>query len=161
MDYMTMSTFVEEIDVKLTPLEHAVGLNLPSYATDQSAGMDLSAALEEAFVLEPGDRALIPTGLSIALPAGYEAQVRPRSGLALKHGVTVLNSPGTIDADYRGEVKVLLANLGQEAFTIERGMRIAQMVVARHSVVKWSVTEELDETTRGSGGFGSTGTASA
>lgn len=156
-----MSTFVEEIDVKLTPLEHAVGLNLPSYATDQSAGMDLSAALEEAFVLEPGDRALIPTGLSIALPAGYEAQVRPRSGLALKHGVTVLNSPGTIDADYRGEVKVLLANLGQEAFTIERGMRIAQMVVARHSVVKWSVTEELDETTRGSGGFGSTGTASA
>lgn len=156
-----MNTFVEEIDVKLTPLEHAVGLNLPSYATDQSAGMDLSAALEEAFVLEPGDRALIPTGLSIALPAGYEAQVRPRSGLALKHGVTVLNSPGTIDADYRGEVKVLLANLGQEAFTIERGMRIAQMVVARHSVVKWSVTEELDETARGSGGFGSTGTASA
>lgn len=149
---------IENIDVKLTALDHAVGLSLPRYATDQSAGMDLSAALEEAFVLEPGDRALIPTGLSIALPAGYEAQIRPRSGLALKHGVTVLNSPGTIDADYRGEIKVLLANLGQEPFTIERGMRIAQMVVARHSNVSWSVVENLEETDRGVGGFGSTGT---
>jgi len=152
---------LEQIEVKLTPMDHAVGLNLPTYATEQSAGMDLSAALEEAFVLEPGDRSLIPTGLSIALPTGYEAQVRPRSGLALKYGVTVLNSPGTIDADYRGEVKVLLANLGQEAFTIERGMRIAQMVVARHANVSWSVAEELDETDRGSGGFGSTGTGTA
>lgn len=156
-----MNAHIEEISVKLSPMEHAVGLNLPSYATKESAGMDLSAALEEAFVLEPGDRALIPTGLSIALPAGYEAQVRPRSGLALKYGVTILNSPGTIDADYRGEVKVLLANLGQEAFTIERGMRIAQMVVARHAVVNWSVAEELDETERGAGGFGSTGTTGA
>jgi dUTP pyrophosphatase len=152
---------IEDINVKLSALDHAVGLSLPTYATEQSAGMDLSAALEEAFVLEPGDRALIPTGLSIALPAGYEAQVRPRSGLALKHGVTVLNSPGTIDADYRGEIKVLLANLGQEDFTIERGMRIAQMVVARHANVSWSVEESLDDTDRGAGGFGSTGTASA
>ncbi len=148
----------DHITVSLTPLDHAVGLNLPTYATDQSAGMDLSAALDEAFVLEAGDRALIPTGLSIALPAGYEAQIRPRSGLALKHGVTVLNSPGTVDADYRGEIKVILANLGKEAFTIERGMRIAQMVIARHANVKWSVSETLDETERGSGGFGSTGT---
>ena len=149
---------IDQVTVSLTPLDHAVGLSLPTYATEQSAGMDLSAALEEAFVLEPGDRALIPTGLSIALPAGYEAQVRPRSGLALKHGVTVLNSPGTIDADYRGEIKVLLANLGQDAFTIERGMRIAQMVIARHANVSWAVSEELDETSRGAGGFGSTGT---
>jgi dUTP pyrophosphatase len=149
------------ISVALTALEHAVGLNLPTYATAQSAGMDLSAALEEAFVLEPQERALIPTGLSIALPIGYEAQVRPRSGLALKHGITVLNAPGTIDADYRGEVKVLLANLGQEAFTIERGMRIAQMVIAKHETVSWSIVEKLDETQRGEGGFGSTGTNSA
>lgn len=152
---------LEKIEVKLAPLDHAVGLSLPTYATEQSAGMDLSAALDEAFILEPGDRSLIPTGLSIALPAGYEAQVRPRSGLALKHGVTVLNSPGTIDADYRGEIKVLLANLGQEPFTIERGMRIAQMVVARHANVSWAVAEELEETQRGAGGFGSTGTATA
>ena len=149
---------IDKVTVALKPLEHAVGLNLPTYATDQSAGMDLSAALEEPFVLEPGDRALIPTGLSIALPAGFEAQVRPRSGLALKHGVTVLNSPGTIDADYRGEVKVILANLGNEAFAIERGMRIAQMVIARHAMVEWNKVEDLDETERGAGGFGSTGT---
>lgn len=139
-------------------MEHAVGLNLPTYATDQSAGMDLSAAIEEAIELAPGERTLVPTGLSIALPQGYEAQVRPRSGLALKHGVTVLNTPGTIDADYRGEIKVILANLGTEPFTVERGMRIAQMVVARHSIVQWDVTETLDESKRGAGGFGSTGT---
>lgn len=148
----------DTIKVELTPLEHAVGLKLPTYATEQSAGMDLSAALEDPFVLEPGQRALIPTGLSIALPQGYEAQVRPRSGLALKHGVTVLNSPGTIDADYRGEIKVLLANLGAEEYTIERGMRIAQMVVAKHANIEWEVAEKLGETTRGAGGFGSTGT---
>lgn len=148
----------DQITVELTPLEHAVGLKLPTYATEQSAGMDLSAALEEPFILEPGQRALISTGLSIALPTGYEAQIRPRSGLALKHGITVLNSPGTIDADYRGEIKVILANLGNEDFTIERGMRIAQMVVAKHANVAWEVSEELAETDRGAGGFGSTGT---
>lgn len=149
---------IDKVTIALKPLDHAVGLQMPTYATDQSAGMDLSAALEESFVLEPGDRALIPTGLSIALPAGYEAQIRPRSGLALKHGVTVLNSPGTIDADYRGEIKVILANLGQDAFTIERGMRIAQMVIAHHAVVAWNTVEDLDDTERGAGGFGSTGT---
>ncbi len=153
----------EEIDIKVAvkPLEHAVGLKLPSYATSQSAGMDLTAALEEALELGPGDRALIPTGLSIALPKGFEAQVRPRSGLAVKYGVTVLNTPGTIDADYRGEVKVILINHGKEPFTIKRGMRIAQMVVERFSHVNWEVVEELEKNEeRGEGGFGSTGTGS-
>ena len=149
---------MEKITVEMSVLDNAVGLNLPTYATDQSAGMDLSAALEEAFELAPDERALIPTGLAIALPAGYEAQVRPRSGLAVKHGVTVLNTPGTVDADYRGEIKVILINHGQEPFTIERGMRIAQMVIARHANVQWSVVKDLDETERGAGGFGSTGT---
>ena len=120
--------------------------------------MDLSAALEEALELAPGDRALIPTGLSIALPPGFEAQIRPRSGLALKHGITVLNSPGTIDADYRGEIKVLLINHGSDAFTIERGMRIAQMVVERYEHVAWEVVDTLEHSDRGHGGFGSTGT---
>ena len=149
---------MSEVKVKLLPLEHAVGLQLPTYATEQSAGMDLSAALEEAIEIGPGERALIPTGLSIALPAGYEAQIRPRSGLAVNHGVTVLNSPGTIDADYRGEIKVILINHGQESFTVERGLRIAQMVVERYETVGWEVVETLEETTRGEGGFGSTGT---
>ena len=148
----------DSVKIALTPLEHAVGLQLPTYATEQSAGMDLTAALEEAIEIGSGERMLIPTGLSIALPDGYEAQVRPRSGLALKHGVTVLNSPGTIDADYRGEIGVILANMGQEPFTVERGMRIAQMVIARHAKVEWEVADALEETTRGSGGFGSTGT---
>ncbi|NQZ13379.1 MAG: dUTP diphosphatase [Alphaproteobacteria bacterium] len=148
----------DKIKIALKPMDHAVGLNLPTYATEQSAGMDLTAALEEAIELAPGERMLIPTGLAIALPAGYEAQVRPRSGLALKHGITVLNTPGTIDADYRGEIGVILINLGKEDFTIERGMRIAQMVIAQHSTVSWSVTEDLEETSRGAGGFGSTGT---
>ncbi len=148
----------DAIKIELTPMEHAVGLNLPTYATEQSAGMDLTAALEEAIEIGPGDRMLIPTGLSIALPDGYEAQIRPRSGLALKHGVTVLNSPGTIDADYRGEIGVILANLGKEEFTVERGMRIAQMVIAKHAKVEWEVVELLEETNRGTGGFGSTGT---
>lgn len=146
------------IEVALKPLDHAIGLNKPSYATDQSAGMDLVAALEEAIEIAPGERALVPTGLSLALPPGFEAQIRPRSGLALKHGVTVLNSPGTVDADYRGEVKVILANLGTEPFTVERGMRIAQMVIARYEQVKWSIVDDLEETERGAGGFGSTGT---
>lgn len=146
------------IKVALKTLPHAVGMTLPTYATEQSAGMDLTAALEESFDLEPGMRTLIPTGLSIALPVGYEAQVRPRSGLALKHGVTVINSPGTVDADYRGEIKVILGNLGTETFTIERGMRIAQMVIAKHEFVEWESVAELDDTDRGAGGFGSTGT---
>jgi len=145
--------------VEIKPLEHAVGLNMPSYATKQSAGMDLCAALEEDIELASGDRALIPTGLSIALPAGYEAQIRPRSGLAVKHGVTVLNTPGTIDADYRGEIKVILINHGQEEFTIKRGMRIAQMVIAKYEQISWEVVESLEESERGEGGFGSTGTA--
>ena len=149
----------QKIQIALKPLDHAVGLTLPTYATDQSAGMDLTAALEEAIELAPGERMLIPTGLSMALPEGYEAQVRPRSGLALKHGLTVLNTPGTIDADYRGEIGVILINLGQEAFTIERGMRIAQMVIARHETVSWEVVEDLENTDRGASGFGSTGTA--
>jgi dUTP pyrophosphatase len=147
------------IKVALKTLPNSVGMTMPTYATEQSAGMDLTAALEESFDLEPGMRTLIPTGLSIALPVGYEAQVRPRSGLALKHGVTVINSPGTIDADYRGEIKVILGNLGTETFTIERGMRIAQMVIAKHEFVEWESVDELDETVRGTGGFGSTGTA--
>jgi len=148
---------MNDIKVGLKVLDHAVGMKLPTYETDQSAGMDLTAALEEAFDLEPGMRTLIPTGLSIALPKGFEAQIRPRSGLTLKNGVTVLNSPGTVDADYRGEVKVILANLGTETFTIERGMRIAQMVIAKHEHIAWEVVEDLDETERGAGGFGSTG----
>lgn len=146
------------IKVELKRLDNAVGLQLPTYATEQSAGMDLTAAIEEAFDLEPGMRTLIPTGLAIALPVGFEAQVRPRSGLALKHGVTVINSPGTVDADYRGEIKVILGNTGTETFTVERGMRIAQMVIAKYEFVEWSEVSELDETTRGAGGFGSTGT---
>ena len=149
----------DDIKVGIMPLENAVGLNMPSYATAQSAGMDLTAALEEALELGPGDRALVPTGLAIALPAGFEAQIRPRSGLAVKHGVTVLNTPGTIDADYRGEIKVILINHGQDAFTIERGMRIAQMVVERYTHVEFVKCDSLDETERGEGGFGSTGTA--
>lgn len=149
---------MSEVKVKLLPLEHAVGLQLPTYATEQSAGMDLSAALEEAIELGAGERALIPTGLSIALPSGYEAQIRPRSGLAIKHGVTVLNSPGTIDADYRGEIKVILINHGKEPFTIERGMRIAQMVVEKYETVGWEVVKNLETSDRGEGGFGSTGT---
>ena len=150
---------INRVEVALLPHEHAVGLNLPTYATEDSAGMDLSAALDEAIEIAPGQRALVPTGLSISLRPGYEAQIRPRSGLALKHGITVLNAPGTIDADYRGEIKVILANLGSEDFTIERGMRIAQMVVARHANVEWNIVESLEETDRGTGGFGSTGTS--
>lgn len=130
---------------------------LPQYATPQSAGMDLRANLEEPIVLHPMERRLIPTGLYIALPEGFEAQVRPRSGLALKRGITVLNAPGTIDADYRGEVGVLLINLSQEDFVVNDGERVAQMVVARHEQVDFQVVAELDETERGAGGYGHTG----
>ncbi|MBR5135920.1 MAG: dUTP diphosphatase [Rikenellaceae bacterium] len=131
--------------------------DLPRYATPLSAGMDVRANIDEAVVLRPLERAMIPTGLSIELPEGYEMQIRPRSGLAAKHGITVLNSPGTIDADYRGEIRVILVNLSNEEFRIEAGERIAQMVVARHEQVEWEMTEELAESERGEGGFGSTG----
>ena len=130
---------------------------LPFYATEQSAGMDLHAANAEDIFLKPLQRALIPTGLSIELPVGFEAQIRPRSGLAFRHGITVLNSPGTIDADYRGEIKVLVVNLGAEPFVISKGERIAQMVVAAHERVEWNQAEVLGETERGAGGFGHTG----
>lgn len=130
---------------------------LPAYATPLSAGMDLRANLDAPIVVEPLGRVLVPTGLFIALPEGYEAQVRPRSGLALKHGLTVLNTPGTIDADYRGEVCVILVNLSNEPFTINDGERVAQMVVARHERVEWLPTDVLDDTERGAGGFGHTG----
>ena len=129
----------------------------PSYATAQSAGMDLTANLKEPVVVQPLQRMLVPTGLYIALPEGYEAQVRPRSGLAIKHGITVLNTPGTVDADYRGEVCVILVNLSQEPFEIVPGERIAQMVIARHEQVEWEEVEVLNETQRGAAGFGSTG----
>ena len=129
----------------------------PAYATEKSAGMDLKADLPAPLVLGPLERAMVPTGLFIALPDGTEAQVRPRSGLAAKHGISVLNSPGTIDADYRGEIKVILVNLSNEPFTINPGERIAQMVVARYEQVAWEEVEVLDETERGDGGFGSTG----
>ncbi len=144
--------------IAITVLPHAENLGLPSYATEHAAGMDLCAAVSSDVVIEPGKRALVPTGLSIALPEDMEAQVRPRSGLALKNGVTVLNSPGTIDADYRGEVQVILANLGTEPFTVTRGMRIAQMIVAPYTRVTWNEVSELPSTARGAGGFGSTGT---
>ena len=144
-------------DVSLKRLPHGADLSLPGYATEMSAGMDLLAAVETAVVLAPGERRLIPSGIAIALPAGTEAQVRPRSGLALKHGITVLNAPGTIDADYRGEVGVILINLGQEPFTINRGDRIAQLVIAAYTQARWQVVEALDDSARGAGGFGSTG----
>ena len=130
---------------------------LPQYATPQSAGVDLRADIPSGIVLEPLGRAMVPTGLYLEIPAGYEAQVRPRSGLAAKKGVTVLNSPGTIDADYRGEVRVILVNLSSEPFTVEPGERIAQMVIARHEHVEWEEVEVLQESERGAGGFGSTG----
>ncbi len=131
--------------------------DLPAYATALSAGMDLRANLEQPLVLGTLERALVPTGLHIELPAGYEAQIRPRSGLAAKHGISVVNAPGTIDADYRGEIKVVLVNLSKEPFTVIPGERIAQMVVARHEQVEWEAVETLEESLRGSGGFGSTG----
>jgi len=145
--------------VRIQRLPHAEGLPLPAYETAGSAGMDLRAAVpeEQPLTLHPGARALVPTGLRIALEPGYEAQVRPRSGLALKHGITCLNSPGTVDSDYRGEVGVILANLGQGTFIVRRGERIAQLVIAAHARAVWAEVEALDETDRGAGGFGSTG----
>jgi len=149
------------VNVPIRLLEHAQDLPLPAYATLDSAGMDLLAAIDAPITLKPLERHLIPTGISIALPEGYEAQVRPRSGLALKSGISIVNAPGTVDADYRGEIGVILINLSQEAFTIERGMRIAQMVIAAYTRIEWNRVESLPESVRGEGGFGSTGTTLA
>ena len=145
------------VAVALQVLPHGDGLPLPAYATPGSAGVDLAAAVDAPLVLDPGARAAVPTGIALALPEGYEAQVRPRSGLALRHGLAVLNSPGTIDADYRGEVRVILANLGNERVTIARGERIAQLVVVPVSQVAFERVVALPASTRGAGGFGSTG----
>lgn len=147
------------VSIEVCPLPHFDGLDLPAYETPGSAGMDLRAAVpaDAPMVLEPGGRAMVPTGLSFAIPDGYEVQIRPRSGLAAKHGITCLNTPGTIDSDYRGEIKVILINLGDTGFVIERGERVAQMVLAPVTQAGWTQVTELSETARGSGGFGSTG----
>ena len=146
------------VPVAVCRLPHAVEGPLPDYETALSAGVDLTAAVDTPVDIAPGTRTLVPTGLAIALPAGFEAQVRPRSGLALRHGITLVNTPGTIDADYRGEIGVVLINHGDEPFTVTRGMRIAQMIVAPVSRLAWQEMEQLPETARGDGGFGSTGT---
>ncbi len=149
------------VGIKVRRLSHGLDLPLPAYATSGAAGMDLQAAISAPLRLEPGQRGLVPTGLSIALPAGYELQVRPRSGLALKHGIVLPNAPGTIDEDYRGEIGVIVMNAGQEAFVIEPGMRIAQAIVAPVVRATWIECDDLDETERGAGGFGSTGTGAS
>ena len=146
------------IPIRVCRLPHGEGLPLPNYATAGAAGMDLLAAVAEPVTIGPGQRARIPTGLTIALPPGYELQIRPRSGLALRHGIVLPNSPGTIDEDYRGELQVIVLNAGDAPFTVERGMRIAQAVLAPVVRARWQPVENLDETARGSGGFGSTGT---
>ncbi len=145
------------VNVDIVSLPHAADIPVPEYATAHSAGMDLRAAITEAITLAPGERRLIPTGIAIALPPGFEAQVRPRSGLALKHGIGMVNAPGTIDADYRGEVGVLLINHGQQDFLISRGDRIAQLVIASYTRSTWVQKDSLDITERGTGGFGHTG----
>jgi|SRR5579862_4324177 len=145
------------VAVALQILPHGRDLALPSYATAGSAGVDLAAAIDAAVILPPGERVAVPTGIALALPEGWEGQVRPRSGLALKHGITVLNSPGTIDADYRGEIRVILANLGGLPVTIARGERIAQLVIAPVGRAEWQIVADLPQTRRGAGGFGSTG----
>ena len=151
---------MNDVAIAIQRLPHGADLALPSPATVSSAGADLVAAVSEPVVLAPGQHALIPTGFAIQLPDGFEAQVRPRSGLAIEHGVAVLNSPGTIDADYRGEVGVVLINHGAEPFTVTRGMRIAQLVIARVNKAQWREVDTLDDSRRGDGGFGSTGTDS-
>jgi dUTP pyrophosphatase len=148
---------VETVEIEVVRLAHAHDLALPDYATAAAAGADLLAAIDQDIELAPLERKIVPTGVSIALPVGFEAQVRPRSGLAAKNGVTLVNSPGTIDADYRGEIGVIMINLSKEPFRISRGMRIAQLVVARHARAVWREVSELDRTARGAGGFGSTG----
>lgn len=150
---------LDSLELRIMTLAHHAGLDVPAYQTPSAAGMDLAAAIDKDIILNSGDRYAVPTGLVMAIPEGYEGQIRPRSGLAAKYGVTVANAPGTIDADYRGEILVLLINLGADLFTITRGMRIAQIVIAPISQASISVVEELDATTRGSGGFGSTGIA--
>ena len=151
----------DTVGIKVRRLSHGRDLPLPAYATRGAAGMDLLAALDAPLHLEPGQRGLVPTGLSIALPAGYELQVRPRSGLALKHGIVLPNAPGTIDEDYRGEIGVIVMNAGQEAFVVEPGMRIAQAVIAPVVRATWIECDDLDATERGAGGFGSTGTGAS
>ncbi len=151
---------MNDVAVSIQRLPHGADLPVPAPATSASAGADLLAAVAETVVLAPGASALIPTGVAIQLPSGFEAQVRPRSGLAAKHGVTILNSPGTIDADYRGEIGVILINLGDEPFNVTRGMRIAQMVIAPVFRAQWREVDGLDDSERGTGGFGSTGTGS-
>ena len=148
---------MSEIPVSIRQLPNGEGLPLPAYATAQSSGLDLAAALTEDIVIGPGEHAVVPTGVAIALPDGFEAQIRPRSGLAAKHAVTVLNSPGTIDTDYRGEIRVVLANHGAASFTVSRGMRIAQLVIAPVSRIVWNEVDALADSPRGEGGFGSTG----
>lgn len=148
---------VETVEIEVMRLAHARDLALPDYATAAAAGADLLAAIDRDILLEPLERTIVPTGISIAIPVGFEAQVRPRSGLAAKNGVTLVNAPGTIDSDYRGEIGVILINLSKEPFRISRGMRIAQLVVARHARAVWREVSELDRTARGAGGFGSTG----
>jgi dUTP pyrophosphatase len=148
------------VAVPILRLPHAAGLALPAYATEHSAGLDLLAAVDAELELAPGARALVPTGIAIALPDGYEAQVRPRSGLALRHGIGVLNSPGTIDADYRGEIGVILINVGAETYRVQRGARIAQLVIAPVARAVWREVDDLADSARADGGFGSTGTAS-
>ena len=150
---------VETVEIEVVRLAHGRDLALPDYATAAAAGADLLAAIDEDIELGPLERRIVPTGTSIALPVGFEAQVRPRSGLAAKSGITVANAPGTIDADYRGEIGVILVNLSREPFRIVRGMRIAQIIVARHARAVWREVSELDRTARGAGGFGSTGVA--
>lgn len=156
MNALSPNLLPEEIKVPIQRKEGQEDLAFPCYMTESAAGMDICAAVQDDVVMYPGDRVLIPTGFSIALPEGFEAQIRPRSGLAIHNGVTLLNSPGTIDADYRGEIKIILINHGRDPFTVRRGERIAQMVIHRVSRVVWQVCDQLDDTTRGDGGFGHT-----
>lgn len=149
-----------DLHIPIQLLAHAKDMALPAYGSAEAAGLDLCAAIDQIVTLAPGGRALVPTGIAIALPKGYEGQVRPRSGLALKYGVTILNAPGTIDSDYRGEIGVILINLDSEPFQIQRGDRIAQLVIAPISRIQWKAVSTLEETKRGEGGFGSTGTGS-
>ena len=148
---------MKKVPIRVKRLPNSAGIDLPRYATELSAGTDLLAAIENAVILPPGERVAVPTGIAIELPKGYEAQIRPRSGLAIKYGVTCLNSPGTIDPDYRGELFIILINHGKEKFKIERGMRIAQLVLSTYNTVSWLISESLDQTKRGEGGLGSTG----
>jgi dUTP pyrophosphatase len=150
---------MQPLNIDIQKLEHAKDLPLPAYGTDQSAGLDLVAAVDASVSIKPGERYLVPCGIVIAIPSGYEGQIRPRSGLALKHGITILNAPGTVDADYRGEIKAIIINHGQEPFLIERGMRIAQLVIAPYSKIDWCEVSDITQQNKNhrGGGFGSTG----